>query len=98
MLSATSPRVSTSSCTPRCRWDFIAAYLQGELLTDEVVWCYLPPGHEHKYPPGSVMKRSSSRSTAWRRPADASSAPHLPLAIFIEHGFTQAGSDDSVFM
>ena len=27
------------------RWDFVAVYLQGELLEDEVVYCYLPPGY-----------------------------------------------------
>ena len=26
------------------RWDFVAAYLQGSLLEDEVVYCRLPPG------------------------------------------------------
>ena len=28
------------------RWDFVAAYLQGELLDDEVVYCYPPPGYK----------------------------------------------------
>ena len=28
------------------RWDFVAAYLQGELLEGEVVYCLAPPGHE----------------------------------------------------
>ena len=27
------------------RWDFVAAYLQGELLDGEVVYCHPPPGH-----------------------------------------------------
>ena len=27
------------------RWDFVAAYLQGELLDDEVVYCSMPPGY-----------------------------------------------------
>ena len=27
------------------RWDFVAAYLQGELLEGEVVYCHAPPGH-----------------------------------------------------
>ena len=26
------------------RWDFVAAYLQGELLEGEVVYCLPPPG------------------------------------------------------
>ena len=28
------------------RWDFVSAYLQGELLEGEVVYCLAPPGHE----------------------------------------------------
>ena len=28
------------------RWDFVSAYLQGELLEDEVVYCHLPPGYD----------------------------------------------------
>ena len=33
------------------RWDFVAAYLQGELLDGEVVYCELPPGiAEHGIP------------------------------------------------
>eukprot|EP00965_Chrysotila_dentata_P172732 5700381-Pleurochrysis_carterae.AAC.1 len=28
------------------RWDFIAAYLQGELEQGEVVYCRPPPGYE----------------------------------------------------
>eukprot|EP00965_Chrysotila_dentata_P080570 2658549-Pleurochrysis_carterae.AAC.1 len=27
------------------RWDFVAAYLQGELQDGEVVYCYAPPGY-----------------------------------------------------
>eukprot|EP00965_Chrysotila_dentata_P059289 1968116-Pleurochrysis_carterae.AAC.1 len=27
------------------RWDFVAAYLQGELEQDEVVYCHAPPGY-----------------------------------------------------
>eukprot|EP00965_Chrysotila_dentata_P207775 6184323-Pleurochrysis_carterae.AAC.1 len=27
------------------RWDVLAAYLQGELEQDEVVYCYAPPGY-----------------------------------------------------
>ena len=31
------------------RWDFVAAYLQGELLEGEVVYCYPPPGYEQDH-------------------------------------------------
>eukprot|EP00965_Chrysotila_dentata_P098748 3264961-Pleurochrysis_carterae.AAC.1 len=27
------------------RWDFVAAYLQGELQDGEVVYCHAPPGY-----------------------------------------------------
>eukprot|EP00965_Chrysotila_dentata_P043232 1436351-Pleurochrysis_carterae.AAC.1 len=27
------------------RWDFVAAYLQGELQQGEVVYCHTPPGY-----------------------------------------------------
>eukprot|EP00965_Chrysotila_dentata_P202941 6181418-Pleurochrysis_carterae.AAC.3 len=27
------------------RWDFVAAYLQGELQDGKVVYCHAPPGH-----------------------------------------------------
>eukprot|EP00965_Chrysotila_dentata_P189613 6173410-Pleurochrysis_carterae.AAC.1 len=27
------------------RWDFVGAYLQGELQQGEVVYCYAPPGY-----------------------------------------------------
>ena len=28
------------------RWDFVAAYLQGQLEVGEVVYCYGPPGYD----------------------------------------------------
>ena len=28
-----------------CRWDFVAAFLQGELLDNEVVYCSMPSGY-----------------------------------------------------
>jgi hypothetical protein len=76
------------------RWDFVAAYLQGELLPGEVVWCYPPPGHEHNYPPGTVMKvikpiyGMAQAGRRWQRTI---------FPWFLEHGFTQTKSDDSVF-
>ena len=30
------------------RYDFVAAYLQGELLEGETVYCYPPPGYDVK--------------------------------------------------
>ena len=35
------------------RWDFVAAYLQGELLDDEVVYCSMPPGYKTGLNPNS---------------------------------------------
>ena len=31
------------------RWDFVAAYLQGELLEGEVTYCFPPPGYEDEH-------------------------------------------------
>ncbi len=77
------------------RWDFVAAYLQGELLQDEVVWCHPPPGHEHMYPPDTVIKvikpiyGMAQAGRRWQRTI---------FPWFLAHGFTQTGSDDSVFI
>ena len=35
------------------RWDFVSAYLQGELEDGEVAYCHAPPGYER---PGYVCK------------------------------------------
>ena len=66
------------------RWDFVAAYLQGELLDNEVVYCSMPSGYETGLstragqPARAPACASTSRSTAWRRRDDAGSAPSSP--------------------
>ena len=39
------------------RYDFVAAYLQGELLEGETVYCFAPPGYERKGADGKDMPR-----------------------------------------
>eukprot|EP00965_Chrysotila_dentata_P079341 2615958-Pleurochrysis_carterae.AAC.1 len=49
-MRATSLRALASLAAQRGlsmrRWDFVAAYLQGELEPGEVVYCHPPPGYE----------------------------------------------------
>ena len=68
------------------RWDFVAAYLQGELLEGEVVYCYPPPGYEkdhvdrHGRPQICKVVRPVY-SMAWpRRGDDGSAASSLGCA------------------
>jgi hypothetical protein len=54
------------------RWDFVAAYLQGELLEDEVVYCIAPPGHSTRGADGrarvlKVLKPIYGMAQAGRR-------------------------------
>ena len=44
VLSAAAARLNLAMN----RWDFVSAYLQGELLADEVIFCRTPPGVEPK--------------------------------------------------
>eukprot|EP00965_Chrysotila_dentata_P056140 1860905-Pleurochrysis_carterae.AAC.1 len=39
------------------RWDFVAAYLQGELEHDEVVYCHAPPGNNRCRRPTAYLPR-----------------------------------------
>ena len=48
------------------RWDFVAAYLQGELEEGEVVYCTHPPGYSTTLIEGKVrLVLSAHRATAW---------------------------------
>jgi len=81
------------------RWDFVAAYLQGELEPGEHVYCYPPPGHEHLTgldPNGKprlcrVDKPIYGMAQAGRR-WQRSLFPWL-----LEYGFEQCHSDPCVF-
>jgi hypothetical protein len=44
------------------RYDFVAAYLQGELLEGETVYCFAPPGIERN---GNRPYRSRFRQKKW---------------------------------
>lgn len=80
------------------RWDFVSAYLQGELLEDEVVYCQMPPGYELSGRDGRQrvcrvekpiygMAQSGRR---WQRTI-------FPWLLDAEQGFTQSDSDSCVF-
>ena len=81
------------------RWDFVAAYLQGELEPGECVFCYPPPGHEHTVGVGAdgrprlcrVDKPIYGMAQAGRR-WQRSLFPWL-----LEQGFAQCHSDPCVF-
>ena len=78
------------------RYDFVAAYLQGELLEGETVYCYPPPGYETKGKDGQkqicrVLKPVYGMAQAGRR-WQRTLFPWLK-----EFGFTQTHSDQSVF-
>lgn len=78
------------------RFDFVAAYLQGELLEGETVYCYPPPGYERKGKDGRnricrVLKPVYGMAQAGRR---------LQRTLFpwlLGFGFVQTHSDQSVF-
>ena len=80
------------------RWDFVAAYLQGDLLIDEVVYCLSPPGGldgfdiDFEGPPMCVVRKPiygmAQAGRRWQR----SLFPWLT-----EFGFTQCHADKCVF-
>eukprot|EP00965_Chrysotila_dentata_P054667 1814903-Pleurochrysis_carterae.AAC.1 len=78
------------------RWDFVAAYLQGELEPGEVVYCHPPPGYETLGQDGKsrvcrVIKPIYGMAQAGRR-WQRSLFPWLT-----SWGFKQSHSDPCVF-
>ena len=78
------------------RWDFVAAYLQGELVEGEVVYCLPPSGYAKVGRDGQLMvckvvKPVYGMAQAGRR-WQRSLFPWL-----LEYGFVQCNSDPSVF-
>ena len=78
------------------RYDFVAAYLQGELLEGETVYCYPPPGYESKGGDGQdqicrILKPVYGIAQAGRR-WQRTLFPWLK-----DFGFKQTESDQSVF-
>eukprot|EP00965_Chrysotila_dentata_P257101 6212767-Pleurochrysis_carterae.AAC.3 len=78
------------------RWDFIAAYLQGELEQGQVVYCLSPPGYETIGSDGracvcKVVKPIYGMAQAGRR-WQRSLFPWL-----LQWGFTQCSTDPCVF-
>ena len=58
------------------RYDFVAAYLQGELLEGETVYCYPPPGYESKGGDGQdqICRILKNLCTAWLKPVAVGNA------------------------
>ena len=78
------------------RYDFVAAYLQGELLEGETVFCFPPPGYERKGKDGRnqicrILKPVYGMAQAGRR------WQRTLFPWLLEYGFTQSHSDHSVF-
>ena len=78
------------------RWDFVSAYLQGQLEEGEVVYCYSPPGYERRDSEGhemccKVVKPIYGMAQAGRR-WQRSLFPWLT-----EHGFVQSEADPCLF-
>eukprot|EP00965_Chrysotila_dentata_P012420 408618-Pleurochrysis_carterae.AAC.1 len=99
-MRATSLRTLASLAAQRGlamrRWDFVAAYLQGELEPGEVVYCRPPPGYETIGPDGKtrvcrVVKPIYGMAQAGRR-WQRSLFPWL-----LSWGSTQSYSDPCVF-
>eukprot|EP00965_Chrysotila_dentata_P039137 1301564-Pleurochrysis_carterae.AAC.1 len=78
------------------RWDFVAAYLQGDLETNEVVHCHAPPGYATLGADGrpricrveKPVYGMAQAGRCWQR----SLFPWL-----LQFGFTQCKSDPCVF-
>ena len=92
MLSAIAAR---TRCRMR-RWDFVSAYLQGDLEPGEVCYCLPPPGYASKGADGlpqvcKVIKPVYGMAQAGRR-WQRSLFPWL-----IEQGFTAMHADPCVF-
>ena len=86
------------------RWDFVAAYLQGELLDGEVVYCELPPGISEHDIPGHQIHDAQGRARVCQvvKPiygmAQAGRRWQRSLYPWLEeYGFEASKSDASVF-
>ena len=73
------------------RWDFVSAYLQGELEEGEVTYCHAPPGYEHPGYVCKVVKPVYGMAQAGRR-WQRSLFPWLK-----DFGFTPSEHDPCVF-
>jgi hypothetical protein len=89
------------------RWDFIAAYLQGELEEGEVIYCYLPPGYTTRTSSDGVEvpnvgKYGKPRVYRIKKPiyGAAQSERRWQRTLFpwlLEYGFRQHADDSCVF-
>eukprot|EP00965_Chrysotila_dentata_P240098 6203502-Pleurochrysis_carterae.AAC.2 len=100
-IRATSMRTLASLAARRGlsmrRWDFVPAYLQGELESGEAVYCHPPPGYETTGSDGCtrvcrVIQPGYGMAQAGRR---------VQRSLFFwlkSWGFKQSDSDPSVFV
>ena len=77
------------------RWDFVAAYLQGELVGGEVVYCLPPSGYAKSGQDGQLMQGRQARIRYGTGRSSLRQRTLFPWLL--EYGFTQCNSDPSVF-
>eukprot|EP00965_Chrysotila_dentata_P015577 515614-Pleurochrysis_carterae.AAC.2 len=72
--------IATAAGMSMRRWDFVAAYLQGDLEQNEVVYCHATLATPRLEPTDTPMfARLLNRSTGWHRPAGADGSDHSSL-------------------
>jgi len=74
------------------RWDFVSAYLQGNLEDGEVVYCHPPPGYSNSTKACRVQKPIYGMAQAGRR------WQRTIFPWFESQQFTQLDSDNCVFV
>ena len=79
------------------RWDFVAAYLQGELEEDEVVYCHAPPGYEQDANGKPYICRVEKPVYGMAQAGRRWQRTIFPWFTDPEQGFTQSTSDPCVF-
>eukprot|EP00965_Chrysotila_dentata_P194840 6176621-Pleurochrysis_carterae.AAC.1 len=88
--------IASSAGMQMRRWDFVAAYLQGDLGQNEVVYCHAPPGYatlgSNGRPRVCRVEKSiyglAQAGRRWQRSL---------FSWLLDFGFTQCGSDPCVF-
>eukprot|EP00965_Chrysotila_dentata_P000262 8062-Pleurochrysis_carterae.AAC.1 len=63
------------------RWDFVAAYLQGDLEQNEVVYCHAPPGYATVHRRRRSSPRLPSRETDLRHGTSRQTLATLALSV-----------------
>jgi hypothetical protein len=82
-------------------WDFVAAYLQGELLENEVVYCSMPTGYESGFDPSAPTGKETVLRVEKPIYGMAQAGRRWQRTIFpyiLRHGFKATESDPCVFI